>query len=139
MFWKLFLKIFEIFSNFFFVNFFASFWNIIGFLENIIGKRMPKIYSPIKPYSYPAPSPSPPHNSPGQKMSDIHESVGSLGISGNISGNEALNMNYPNIKFYKNNGLNISDFNQEWINLRIFLFKNGKCCFGFVSWNFNKF
>ena len=69
--------------------------------------------SPLKPYSYPAPSPSPQFE---PEIAEEPEVDLGLAPSGNISSSEAANMNYPNIKFYKNNGLNVSDF-KEWIEI----------------------
>ena len=77
------------------------------------------IHSPLKPYSYPAPSPSPQFelgpSTPNQESTSPQNPLDPVGIisqSGNISSSEAANMNYPNVKYYKNNGINVGDFKE---------------------------
>ena len=83
----------------------------------------------LKPYSYPAPSPIPgaytgdseyANDGTGQATHGTHGTHGTGDDSGAMS--HLNSTNYPNMKFYKNQGLNVNDFstiNQERIKINL--------------------
>lgn len=81
-----------------------------------------------KPYSYPAPSPIPgaytgdseyANDGTGQATHGTHGTGDDSGAMSHLN-----STNYPNMKFYKNQGLNVNDFstiNQERITIQPYL------------------